>query len=171
MLESVNFGYLLIWKCTSGQQSNVISRIIHNPSRPMYLDVSDWRDQQQLWHSSDASEFYVSLHPDARLRHEHNPCGGESTYCLSVPGRDFFTSYQLTERLYNELCQLSSIRPKFSDLQNDSSGWLYQLHQLGLVRLVSTLPELSDQTHFDSTCGIEQQATKTTPTCLSSYLT
>ena len=171
MLEAVNFGYLLMWKCTSGQQSKVISRIIHNPSSPMYLDVADWRDQQQLWCSSEASDFYVSLHPDARLRHEHNSCGGESTYCLSVPGRDFFTSYQLTERLYNELCHLSSIRPKFSDLQNDSSGWLYQLHQLGLVRLVSILPELSDQTHSDSTCVIEQQATKTTPTCLSSYLT
>ena len=171
MLETVNFGYLLVWKSTSAVQSKVISRIIHNPSSPMYLDVAYWREQQQLWHSSDASEFYVSLHPDARLRHEHNPCGGQSTYCLTVPGRDFFTSYQLTERLYDELCHLSSIRPKFSDLQNDSSGWLYQLHQLGLLILVSTVTELSDQPQADSICEIEQQATKTTPTCLSSYLT
>ena len=171
MLETVNFGYLLLWKCTHAAQSKVTSRIIHNPSSPMYLDVEDWRDQQQLWFSSDASELYVCLHPDARLRHEHNSCGGESTYCLSVPDRDFFTSYQLSERLYNELCHLSRIKPKFSDLQSDSSSWLYQLHQLGLVRLVPTVSELSNQSRSDSTCEIEQQATKTTPTCLSSYLT
>ena len=171
MLETVNFGYLLVWNCTNADQSKVTSRIIHNPSRPMYFDVEDWREQQRLWFSSEACELYVCLHPDARLRHEHNSCGGESTYCLSVPDRDFFTSYELSERLYNELCHLSTIRPKFSDLQSDSSGWLYQLHQLGLVRLVPTVPKLSDQSRTDSKWEIAQQATKTTPTCLSSYLT
>ena len=170
-LEAVNFGYLLVWKCAGSLESKVTSRIIHNPSRPIYFDVEDWREQQQLWYSSDADDLYVRLHPEARLCHEHNSCGGESTYSLSVPDRDFFTSYQLSERVYNELCHLSSVRPKFSQLQNDSSGWLYQLHQLGLVQLVSTVADLSDQSQPDSTFEIEQHATKTTPTCLSSYLT
>ena len=171
MLEKVNFGYLLVWNCTNNPVgSKVTSRIIHNPSRSMYFDVEDWREQQRLWSTSDACELYVCLHPDARLRHEHNSCGGESTYCLYIPDRDFFTSYQLSERVYKELCHLSSIRPKFSDLQSDSSGWLYQLHQLGLVRLEPTVPKFSDQSRSDSKWDIEQQATKTTPTCLSSYL-
>ena len=171
MLEAVNFGYLLVWNRPDAVQSKVTSRVIHNPSRPMYFDVEDWLEQQQLWSSPDACELYVCLHPEARLQHEHDACGGGATYCLSVPDRDFFTSYMLSERLYNELLHLSSISPKLSDLQGDSSGWLYQLHQLGLVRLVSAVPELSDQSASDSGCVIYQNATKTTPTCLSSYLT
>ena len=168
MLETVNFGYLLVWKSTSAVQSKVISRIIHNPSSPMYLDVAYWREQQQLWHSSDASEFYVSLHPDARLRHEHNPCGGQSTYCLTVPGRDFFTSNQLTERLYDELCLLSA--------SGQNSPICKMIHLVGSTNSTSwacascfDYPELSDQPRPDSN-EIEEHATKTTPTCLSSYL-
>ena len=170
-LEAVNFGYLLVWNCSSAVKSKVTSRVIHNPSRPMYSDVEDWLEQQRLWDSPEASELYVCLHPDARLQHEHNSCGGESAYCLSVPDRDFFTSYNLSERLYNEVRHLSSTRPKLSDLQSDSSGWLYQLHQLGLVRLLPSVPQLSDQPRTDSKWEISQHATKTTPTCLSSYLT
>ena len=171
MLETVNFGYLLVWNCSSAVESKVTSRVIHNPSRPMYFDVEEWLEQQRLWYSADASELYVCLHPEARMQHEHNSCGLESTYCLSVPDRDFFTSYNLSERIYNELLHMSNTKPKLSDLQSDSSGWLCQLHRLGLIKLVSNIPERSDQSKTDSKWEISQHATKTTPTCLSSYLT
>ena len=170
-LQMVNFGYLLVWNCDNSLQSKVTSRIICNPSRPIYSDVQDWREQQQIWLSPDACDFYVCLHPDARLRHEHNSHGTESTYSLSVPEKDFFTSYHLSERLYHELCNLSHVKPKFSDLLSDSTGWLYQLHQLGLVRLVPSVDGCGEQLATESKLEIVQRSTKTTPTCLSSYLT
>ena len=134
----VNFGYLLVWNCDNSLQSKVTSRIICNPSRPIYSDVQDWREQQQILLSPDACDFYVCLHPDARLRHEHNS-PARNQPIVSLCQRGFFTSYHLSERLYHELCNLSHVKPKFSDLLSDSTGWLYQLHRLVLLDLCRLL--------------------------------
>ena len=50
-LEAVNFGYILVW-CASDEHQSVTQRVIHNPSRPMHAEVSDWRAQQALHASS-----------------------------------------------------------------------------------------------------------------------
>ena len=167
-LGAVNFGYLLVWR--QDQDQTVTSRVVHNPSRPMHTDVTDWLEQQRRWRQPDAGEHVVCLHPGARLHHEHQPGGGAAQHALSVPDRDFFTTYSVSERVYAELCHLASVTPRLSEIQAAEDGWLRQLHKLGLVRLETTAPQTASPPRASAGVDVAQQATKTTPTCLSSYL-
>ena len=101
-LDAVNFGYILVWRA-SGEHQSVTQRVIHNPSRPMHAEVSDWRAQQALHASSDADAHFLCLHPDARFTHEHAPGGSSATYELSVPTSDFFTTYALLVLFWAEI--------------------------------------------------------------------
>ena len=169
-LGGVNFGYLLAWRRPSGSGQSVVSRVVHNPSMPMFQDVEDWGEQQGRWAASDAGDHHVCLHPRARLRHEHGPSGEDPTHELSVPGCDFFTTYRISERVYTELCHIAEVTPRLSELQAGEGGWLHQMHRLGLVRLETTAPQRGAPAARPTTPDVEQQVTKTTPTCLSSYL-
>ena len=136
----------------------------------MYADVEDWLEQQARWCRKDAPDHVVCLHPGARLTHEHQPGGGAAAYALSVPDCDFFTTYSLSERVYTELCHVASVQPRLSEMQREEGGWLQQLHRLGLIRLETTAPRAAPSARLDAVADVAQQATKTTPTCLSSYL-
>jgi len=172
-LQKVNFGYLLLWRMAAGPDSAITLRTIHNPAEPMHLEVAYWYKQQQRWYAPSAAEAHVCLHPDARLQLTHGPDGSNPTYALSVPGNDFYTTYTLTARIYEELCHIAKVSPRRGEAHLAESQWLHQLHRRGLVRLenhaantkVPTVP-ITPSNKDD----IIEHATKTTPTCLTSYL-
>ena len=97
---------------------------------------------------------------------------GEATHSLSVPENDFFTTYTISERVYEELCRIAKRPPKLSERSAPEDGWLRGLHRLGILRLEATASEKSSTpaAPSPSAADITEQATKTTPTCLSSYL-
>ena len=140
----------------------------------MHMEISHWYYQQQRWHAPDAAKAHVCLHPDARLQHTHGPDGSNPAYALSVPGNDFYTTYTLTPRTYEELCHIARVSPRRGEAHLAESRWLHRLHRRGLVRLenrasgprVSAVP-MAPADEID----IVEHATKTTPTCLTSYLT
>jgi carbamoyltransferase len=169
-IDGVNFGYLLVWRGAVDTVGGVTARVIHNPSQPMYPEVDDWLDQRRRWHLSDAARLFVCLHPGARLMHEHGPGGSEPTYSLSVPGSDFFTTYTLSARVYEELCHIARTSPQLGEVGTTGDGWLRELHRLGLVRLETAIPSTPAETQLPVSLDVVEQATKTTPTCLSSYL-
>jgi len=167
-LEAVNFGYILVWR-GPGHQHSVTSRVIHNPSRPMYAEVRDWIEQRAAHARADARELFLCLHPQARFTHTHAPGGGADTFEVSVPGSDFFTTYAISERVYAELCHIAKVGPKLGELVQEAGGWLERLLHIGVLRLEPTRP-LHEETATEVDPHIVERATKTTPTCLSSYL-
>ena len=167
-LDAVNFGYLLVWR-SSDDHRTVTTRVIHNPATPMHREVSDWRVQQAIRTQADARGHHLCLHPKARLHHAHAPDGSASSYELSVPGSDFFTTYALSERVYTDLCHIAKVGPTLDDVVCEANGWIDRLLSLGVLRLEATRPVRAAAQSVDAPDVIEQ-ATKTTPTCLSSYL-
>jgi len=167
-LEAVNFGYILVWRGPDGQQP-VTMRVIHNPARPMYPEVTEWRKQRAARARADACESYLCLHPQARFTHTHTLSGGADTYELSVPGSDFFTTYDISERVYAELCHIAKVEPKLGDVLQRADGWLERLLRIGVLRLEPTRL-LREEAAPVETPDVVEQATKTTPTCLASYL-
>jgi carbamoyltransferase len=167
-LEAVNFGYILVWRA-AGPHRSVSTRVVHNPSRPMHAEVTDWVEQRATRARPDAGEFFLCLHPDARITHSHAPAGGGDRYEVSVPGSDFFTTYAASERVYAELCHIAKVRPRLGEVLREGDGWLESLLRIGVLRLEPTPPLREEVTPTDGP-DIVEQATKTTPTCLSSYL-
>ena len=41
-LRKVNFGYLFLWRMAAGPDSAITVRTIHNPARPMHMEISHW---------------------------------------------------------------------------------------------------------------------------------
>ena len=97
------------------------------------------------------------------------PDGGAATYELSVPGSDFFTTYALSERVYTELTHIAKVGPTLDDVVHEPSGWLGRLLSIGVLRLETSRPVRAPVESTDAP-DIVEQSTKTTPTCLSSYL-
>ena len=174
-LKGVNFGYILVWKEQLVPGGDVTLRTIHNPSAPMHREVSSWFAQRQVWSSEDAGSFHMGLHPSVRLRSEHG-CGNESPrWEVDVADNDFFTTYVIGETMHQELRRIDVDQPLLgSRLIPADAEWIEDLHRKGIIRLVRyprqpgekkiSLRKPTDQFQ------IEEMATKTTPTCLSSYL-
>jgi carbamoyltransferase len=94
---------------------------------------------------------------------------------VDVADNDFFTTYVIGETIHQELRRIDVDQPLLgSRLTPADSEWIEDLHRKGIVRLVryprqsggNSNPSRPTTDHFQ----IEEMATKTTPTCLSSYL-
>ena len=41
-LTAVNFGYITVWKDSKFTNVEVMKRTIHNPTKPIFMQVNDW---------------------------------------------------------------------------------------------------------------------------------
>ena len=150
-------------------------RTIHNPSVPMYQEVSSWLGQRRSWTSTDAAEYHMSLHPSVRLRSEYG-CGSDSpVWEVDVADNDFFTTYVIGETIFQELRRIDADQPLLgSRLTPADADWIEDLHRKGIIQLVRCPRQTGEKNTSSSASAsqfkIEEMATKTTPTCLSSYL-
>lgn len=173
-LDAVNFGYILVWNGPDGTGFEVSLRTIHNPSTPIWKQVEDWYEQRQLWNSDIAGSLILALHPDLHLIEEKHIDGTIHECLLRIPDNSFFTDYCISTELMNNLHKIHQTEPELSRAKKtNESGWVEEFHRLGVLRLVST--RRSSQVSYSTidtarSHSIEQRATKTTPTCLSSYL-
>jgi len=173
-LKAVNFGYILIWKNGKEDACDISMRTIHNPSTPIWEEVQEWFEQRLLWDSESAGSLVLTLHPGLRIVTEESVGGNHRSCELSFPDNSFFTTYTTNTTIADELRRIYLTEPNLSRLQESSdSSWVENLHRLGVLQLTSTHRSFSEGSSADPSDpkgGIEERATKTTPTCLSSYL-
>ena len=106
----------------------------------------------------------VDVHAPAKLRVN-----------VQVPNfDDFFTTYVVGETIYKELQRIYDVEPRLgSRLTPVDQGWLEDLHRKGILRLMRYRRGIETKALTRSekdSLRVEEMATKTTPTCLSSYL-
>ena len=172
-LNAVNFGYILVWK---GEipGCDITVRTIHNPSRPVWKQVAQWLKQRRLWDSKDAGSLILAPHPGLRILTEEGASGLNRRCELCFPDDPFFTSYEVSSLIADEIRRIALIEPTLSRRRGSTDyAWIENLHRLGILQLNGSRKGIEDSRPAgQGDCGhhIEQRATKTTPTCLSSYL-
>ena len=100
---------------------------------------------------------------------------GSPTWEVDVAENDFYTTNVIGERIYQELRRIDADQPRLgSRLIPAETEWIEDLHRKGIIRRVRFLRQQGEKDASSlrsaSLFQIEEMATKTTPTCLSSYL-
>jgi carbamoyltransferase len=172
-LGSVNFGYVFIRRSASGSHGYT-ARVIHNPTAPIHAQVNAYFSQRELLETTDAGTLTVRLHPDAKLREEYaadgTPCGWE----ITVPDNPYYTTYRVEADVF-QILRMIGQRPHTLDV---AAAWIgrnvvTELIYKGLLHVSSASAALfhaAGETSTLTPSPIDEQPTKTTPTCLSSYL-
>ncbi|WP_269617150.1 carbamoyltransferase C-terminal domain-containing protein [Prochlorococcus marinus] len=172
-LNSVNFGYVFLWKKTNNKEGYYATRTIHNPDIEIYNDVKKWHEQQERWFSEDSSEMFICINPKIKLSTSQELGGENIQYQLYIDNNPFFTKYSITESIYQELLSILKFSPIKKEIKSNDISWLEELHKLGLVTLEynkrKITTEFKNQFPIRSKQLVEHE-TKTTPTCLTSYL-
>jgi carbamoyltransferase len=172
-LNAVNFGYILLWK-REASGCDITTRTIHNPSKPVWSQVEQWLKQRSLWDSKDSGSLILAPHPDLRIFTEECASGSVRRCELRFPDDPFFTSYEVSPLVADEIRRIALIEPTLSRRRGSTDyAWIENLHRLGILQLNSSRKGMQDcrpAVTGDVGHRIEQRATKTTPTCLSSYL-
>ncbi|MGB0591554.1 MAG: carbamoyltransferase C-terminal domain-containing protein [Myxococcota bacterium] len=178
-LGSVDFGYILIWRRAEGEGHRT-TRIVSSPTSPVHDEVARWKRSMDLWSSGGAR----ALKPKAGLSVQETRAldGRLIAAKLSVPLSPFFTSYAVDEETLAALYAIDRGEPCEDPI-------LSHLVALGLIEAYPEGPSISASptprprverreigpfTQAPSgpkgIARIRQSLTKTTPTCLSSYL-
>ncbi|MCH2212055.1 MAG: methyltransferase [Fuerstiella sp.] len=173
-LQNVNFGYILVWLNARCSGSDITTRTIHNPAEPVWEHVQEWIEQRRLWDSREAESMVLSVHSQLRLVATQSLSRRETDYELRFPGNPFFTTYEITAGIADELERFERTAPVLSQYSEEfERSWIEKLHRLGILQLKSYQQNAASSPTTDSRktdMSVEQSATKTTPTCLSSYL-
>jgi carbamoyltransferase len=197
-LTAVNFGYILIKRLATGIIGNTYNtgtyyqRTIHNPHQPIDAQVRQYFRQRDRLAHSQVGKCYLTLHPDLRCRCEINPHTGEQQVELFASDNLYFTTYPISQQLYLQLREILSTQPQCGAYVNSANRQLiYDLVCKGILLLkftqtnminhsivplnLSTIPRNTASSpttelaqHNELT--ITELQTKTTPTCMSSYL-
>ena len=172
-LTAVNFGYINVWKDSKFSNVEVMKRTIHNPTKPIFAQVNDWVEQIRMWHGEGSRNLILGLHPDLKFEVEQHIDGTPLSCTVRFPGNQFFTEYSITNEMREELLKIYQTEPPRSQRSRSSDTWVEELHRLGIIRLNTRRRSYArkiDPSAGEDKVRIEQRETKTTPTCLSSYL-
>jgi carbamoyltransferase len=192
-LTAVNFGYILIKRLSKfNQHGTYYTRTIHNPHQSIEAEVRQYFRQRDRLAHPQAGKCYLTLHPDLRFRCEIDPHTGDQQVELFTPDNLYFTTYPIGQQLYLRLQEIFSVQPQCSGYINSvNRDLIYDLVCKGILLLKSTQSNIVDRPlmppnslviprSIDSSrstelvehneLSIAELQTKTTPTCLSSYL-
>ncbi|BAZ12518.1 RNA methyltransferase, TrmA family protein [Calothrix sp. NIES-4071] len=175
-LRTVNFGYILICQVDSTSKSSYYSRTIHNPNQPIHQYVQEYFQQRQLIQEQQINNYFLAMSPDLRFRLEISSTTGEREIELFSPNNPYFTTYQISEQMYRMLQDINHSQPKWETYATAlNQNWLYELIYKGILYLSPQATTVKQNRRLKvppSTEGlkIEELETKTTPTCISSYL-
>jgi carbamoyltransferase len=195
-LTAVNFGYILIERITSRDRAgSYYTRTIHNPHQPIDLQVQQYFEQRDRLSAPQVGKYYLTFNPALRCRYELDPQTGTQQIELFAPDNLYFTTYPIGTQLDRLLQEILATQPQCGEYVNPGNRQIiYDLLCKGILLLESTrtIVPLADRfklsiTHpnidrhhapNDGTTSttataeltIAELQTKTTPTCLSSYL-
>ena len=171
-LESVNFGYLLMCQSASGR-SSYYCRTVNNPATPIYPLVEDYFGLMQRLAREDCGELKLRVHPALRVRSETDLAGVEDRVELCVPDNPYFTTYPCASAIVRLLQDIQEKRPRLREVITESNGeTLRDLLRKGILEFSlqsdAAVPAVQEATPQEM--QVREDETKTTPTCLSSYL-
>jgi len=167
-LSAVNFGYILLWQ---GETDTTVVRTINNPTRPIHEQVSRWVQQRQILRDGRHASLALTLHPDLRFTETRALDGSIERVELSVPGDPFYTTYTVPPLAADALRNIHATRPCLKDRWNvEDAAWLTQLLEKSILFAVADLDVEQLPSPAVEVDTISELPTKTTPTCLSSYL-
>ena len=185
-LEAVNFGYILIQQTADAPESSYYVRTIHNPTQPIYEQVKDYFWQRDLLRGQAYLTKYLILNPDLQFRIEETLTGDTKAIELFSPDNPYFTTYQINPEVHRLLKEINYLRPAWQKIATPTNQvWIEELLHKGILSLQakstgsnesqgtvnSHSQSMANSFKKDSTLGIVELRTKTTPTCLSAYLT
>ena len=174
-IKAVNFGYIFINKLTSKDDSTYFNRVIHNPSSPIHHEVANYFVQRRLlaeYNTDNPPKLSLQLRPGLRFRVEFDAAGGDQQVELFVPNNPYFTTYVVNNAVYQELQFINRHQPRLDVFVNDTQ-WarIIDLVLKGVLELTEpNLQRVSPSNDEREPLDIKELETKTTPTCLSSYL-
>jgi carbamoyltransferase len=190
-LTAVNFGYILI-KCLTNQPGTYYTRTIHNPHQSIEMEVRQYFRQRDRLAHPQVGKCYLALHPDLRFRYEIDPQTGDQQVELFTPNNLYFTTYPISQQLYLRLLEIFNTQPRCSTyLNNANHDLICDLVCKGILLLKFTQTNITNHlvmplnlsmisSNIDTSrstelfepqeLSIAELQTKTTPTCLSSYL-
>ncbi len=192
-LGTVNFGYIFVYRLPEARSSTYYSRIVNSPTVAIHEEVSRYfRERGRLREFEQGLSQGLFVRPTTGLRiwQEVDAYGGERRCEVVVPDNPYFTTYQLDTALCRELQWIADRQPTLAECAK-SPYWasIADLILKGLLvlsgsekkahREVAAAPRSSLQPIIvqqvdggkASEAGVIGEAqTKTTPTCLSSYL-
>jgi carbamoyltransferase len=193
-LTAVNFGYILLKRTPDRTVGTYYKRTIHNPSQPIHADVERYFQQRQyLAQAETGAAMSVSIAPGMRFQLESDMDGEAMQVALIAPENPYFTTYPICESLYGLLQELGNQSPSWAQVAiGPQQSVLEDLLLKGILQLtpgmVSDLKipalwqigSVGGRSSVRSTrlaapsaepnLTISELQTKTTPTCLSSYL-
>jgi carbamoyltransferase len=191
-LTAVNFGYILLKRTPDRTTGTYYKRTIHNPSQPIHQAIETYFQQRQ--YLTNAAGMPVTIAPDLRFRVESAVDGGAMQVELFAPDNPYFTTYPICESLYWLLQEIGNAAPNWSQVAiGEQQSVLEDLLFKGILQLSPgvgadlRIPQLwqigapvgraaGRSTRFatpstaEPSLTISELQTKTTPTCLSSYL-
>lgn len=187
-MTAVNFGYILIHRLEEDVEESYYTRTIHNPAVPIHNQVKDYFKQRTRLKHPESSEMFLHVNPDIQFRLEFSAHGMEHQWTLFSLNNPYYTTYAITEDIFHGLKSIIYNRPMLAIL--DNMDWVLDLIYKGILLLTSDQPRevayegietwnrslmVSDvhppkPENEVSRYTIQELETKTTPTCLSSYI-
>ncbi len=191
-LTAVNFGYIFIQHNPAASQSTYHYRTIHNPEAPIHSAVEAHFQQRQ--HLSSPRDLQLRLHKDISVRTEWHQ--GQSQLELFSKTNPYFTTYPISDQAFVMIQDIMRMQPLWKNYVNlANQNFIKELIFKGILELQSVssssqvaspfallgfsamqsspavLPvQLEEAVPSELALSIGELQTKTTPTCLSSYL-
>nr|VFK65226.1 MAG: carbamoyltransferase [Candidatus Kentron sp. UNK]VFK71423.1 MAG: carbamoyltransferase [Candidatus Kentron sp. UNK] len=191
-LQAINFGYLFIHRIP-GRRGGYSSRIIHNPNTPIHGLVKHYLAQQALLDDSERClGLFLMVSPHVRVRAEMTPGKPRLSVEIHADDNPFYSRYKVDNAILRILHVITTQATRLADLGDENErGHVLDLVHKGILHLCEQPPEPlrgpwlsldswgtqeddlgASRSRSDkvSPIIIEELESKTTPTCLSSYM-
>ena len=189
-LKGVNFGYILAKKAKQNEGS-YFAKTIYNPNKPIYQHTKNYFKQIDYLLNTNHDQLYLELSDCIEFTIDFSLKDNNSKILLSSNNNPFISKYEVNKKIYNLLIKISQNNLTLKQISEKEA--IINLIKKGIVKislnktdsfnkinyLVNTnINENFNQTdNKEKTEGTEEELdyikefeTKTTPTCLTSYL-
>ncbi|MCC5465362.1 carbamoyltransferase C-terminal domain-containing protein [Pelosinus baikalensis] len=180
-ISSVNFGYILIKK----GGNSFYSKSIYNPTQGINKKVAEYFEQINMLHSVEWENLYLFLSDDLHVKIDYSFSNNNDKKFYLYSKNQYYSEYLIDEKVYKVLERIAEEELVLEELA--FKDYVVDLIYKGLVKVKF---KQQHQKYFDSyecnevaatlshsmsseTCGdihITEFQTKTTPTCLTSYI-
>lgn len=182
-LKSINFGYICIHRLPVTAVGTYYARTIHNPNVPIHEQVKRYFTQRDFVQEGFNNQLFLEATDDLhfriefRLKHDHRE--PERHYQLFVPDNPYYTTYTVNEDIFRGIELILRRNVQLGELPDSySQQWVRDLIYKGLIHVrpfptnQSSIKEIgqAQAEKIQAQALVQEAQTKTTPTCLSSYI-
>jgi len=176
-LNKVNFGYIIIHQHNNAMANSYNAKVIHSPKSAIHESVKSFQEEQETYYASENKEkLFLQLHPELCCREERKLDGSIQSIELYVPNNPLFTAYGINQPLMQILTAIGKKSIQIKNVDPAFKVLIIELLNKGLLissemeTKVSQNNSISVQSPIENLESIQELASKTTPTCLTSYM-